>query len=154
MTENPQLANVNTVDPEGCEACADAGEWPCAYHEGFADGVEAMRRITIAAAHDPERWVQEVGGGRHTSACASHRDRPCDCPERTNLVYAAVHRCPCHAGLAYRRGDDAWDCAAILLGTADDSVRHTPLLPFVFYEIKSENQPSARGASTRPVPPS
>ncbi len=30
---------------------------------------------------------------------------------------------------------------------------HTDRLPFVFYEIKSEGQPSANGATTRPGPP-
>jgi len=76
------------------------------------------------------------------------------------LVYAATNRCPCGAGLAYLAGSQpmtgAWDCSAILLGTAVPSgqpgaVQHTDRLPFVFYEIKSELQPSARGATTRPA---
>jgi hypothetical protein len=82
---------------------------------------------------------------------------------KPKLVYAATHRCPCGAGLAYdpkaARKDPAaraWDCSAILLGTASPSgepgaVEHTARLPFVFYEIKGENQPSANGASTRPA---
>lgn len=78
---------------------------------------------------------------------------------RRRLVYAATKRCPCGAGLAYKSGanpfDGAWDCSAILLGEAipqgePGSVTHTARLPFVFYKIKSENQPSARGATTRP----
>lgn len=70
---------------------------------------------------------------------------------KTRLVYAAYDRCPCGAGLAYGgEAKDYWDCSAILLGTADESVTHTARLPFVFYEIKSENQPSAHGATTRP----
>jgi len=88
-------------------------------------------------------------------------------PLAERLVYAAVSRCPCGAGLAYDPagevgGEDgpfhkpnAWDCSAILLGTAipkgqPGAVQHTGVLPFAFYEIKSENQPSARGATTRP----
>lgn len=72
-----------------------------------------------------------------------------------NLVYAATSRCPCGAGLAYHKGagafgeDAYWDCAEILLGVADPAVQHTAMLPFIFYEIKSEKQPSAHGASTR-----
>lgn len=78
------------------------------------------------------------------------------------LVYAAHNRCPCGAGLAYDpHGGDKnsvfkfphngyWDCSAILLGTADKGVQHTAQLPFAFYEILSECQPSARGATTRP----
>lgn len=78
------------------------------------------------------------------------------------LVYSATARCPCGAGLAYPEGgpgDESsphrwpyngyWDCSAIMAGTADPEVTHTAKLPFAFYEIKSEDQPSARGASTR-----
>ena len=80
------------------------------------------------------------------------------------MIFAATSRCPCGAGLAYDdtcimepfRSASYWDCSAILLGTAipsgePGSVQHTDRLPFSFYEIKSENQPSARGATTRPV---
>lgn len=93
------------------------------------------------------------------------------------LIYAAFSRCPCGAGMAYpkngdypahaNRGDAGpfnwpfggwWDCSAILLGEAVEkgqpgSVEHTAVLPFAFYEIKSENQPSAKGATTRPEAP-
>lgn len=78
------------------------------------------------------------------------------------LVYAAFDRCHCGAGIAYPRdvqpfGETAyWDCSAILTGTAipdgqEGSVKHTDKLPFAFYEIKSEGQPSARGTTTRPA---
>lgn len=69
---------------------------------------------------------------------------------QARLTYAAGTRCPCGLGIAHRAGDDYWDCSGILLGTADPTVQHTAELPFVFYEIKSEYQPSARGATTRP----
>jgi hypothetical protein len=73
-----------------------------------------------------------------------------------DLVYAATSRCPCGAGLAYvPDGETVWDCSAILLGEAipsgqPGSVQHTGQLPFAFYEVKSEQQPSAQGATTRP----
>lgn len=82
------------------------------------------------------------------------------------LIFAASSRCPCGAGLAYDPlGEDAsspfkgpsyWDCSSIILGTAvasgqPGSVQHTDRLPFIFYEIKSEDQPSANGATTRPA---
>ena len=88
-------------------------------------------------------------------------------PLLDRLVFAAYSRCPCGAGLAYDpaaeepdsvfHGPSAWDCSAIILGTAVASgqpgaVQHTGKLPFAFYEIKSENQPSARGLTTRPAP--
>lgn len=82
------------------------------------------------------------------------------------LVYAATLRCPCGAGMAYPKNGDYpggepdgplrwpysgyWECSAILLGTADASVKHEAQLPFAFYEVKDEGQPSARGATTRP----
>jgi hypothetical protein len=76
------------------------------------------------------------------------------------LIYAATVRCPCGAGLAYDKDaadpfNGYWDCSALLLGEAvpkgqPGSVQHTAKLPFVFYEIKGENQPSAQGATTRP----
>lgn len=75
----------------------------------------------------------------------------------SDLIYAAAARCECGAGLAYVSGseDRCWDCSDILLGQAIPSgqpgaKKHTAKLPFVFYEIKSERQPSAGGMTTRP----
>lgn len=74
----------------------------------------------------------------------------------SDLIYAATSRCPCGAGLAHPRnagpwGDTAyWDCSAILTGTARIDITHEARLPFAYYEIKSEQQPSANGATTRP----
>jgi hypothetical protein len=75
------------------------------------------------------------------------------------LRYAATARCECGAGLAYPKDEPldlrgAWDCSAILTGRAVPSGQpgskvHIEPLPFMFYEIKSEDQPSARGATTR-----
>ncbi len=68
------------------------------------------------------------------------------------LIYSAYSRCPCGAGLAYAPGGEHyWDCSAILLGVANREVMHTGKLPFTFYEVKSELQPSAYGATTRPI---
>jgi hypothetical protein len=75
-----------------------------------------------------------------------------------DLMYAAYALCPCGAGLAYEKckgSNHYWDCSAILLGeakTLDEPgyVQHTGQLPFIFYEILSEIQPSAKGATTRP----
>jgi hypothetical protein len=77
----------------------------------------------------------------------------------SDLVFAATSRCPCGAGLAYPRNISAWgswDCSDILLGRAipkgqEGTKQHTGELPFTFYEVKSENQPSANGATTRPT---
>lgn len=70
------------------------------------------------------------------------------------LRFAAYDRCPCGAGVAYpknlvdMRGN--WYCSAILMGKADVKVEHTRPLTFMMYDIKSEDQPSANGATTRP----
>ena len=77
---------------------------------------------------------------------------------KKKLVYAAYSRCHCGAGLAYEVSmgpDGYWDCSDILLGKAIPKGEpgwqtHTAKLPFVFWEVKCENQPSANGATTRP----
>lgn len=69
------------------------------------------------------------------------------------LIFAALSRCPCGAGLAYPKDigiNGAWNCSAILMGIADTKTLHEDALPFAFYEVKSELQPSANGATTRP----
>lgn len=75
------------------------------------------------------------------------------------LVFAAGARCACGAGYAYPKGigamHGAWTCSDILLGRAKPSSdpeakTHDSDLPFAFYEVKSENQPSAQGQTTRP----
>lgn len=71
-----------------------------------------------------------------------------------DLAYAAYNRCECGAGLAHlidvTKNSQYWDCSAILTGEADPKVKHTAQLPFAFYDIKMEGQPSAYGATTRP----
>lgn len=68
------------------------------------------------------------------------------------LIYAATSRCICGAGLAYPKNISprgSWYCSAILTGTAEQGTSHDSGFPFAFYEIKSENQPSANGLTTR-----
>lgn len=70
------------------------------------------------------------------------------------LIYSAMNRCPCGHGLAYPDGcgiDHYWDCSAILKGIHGKGTKHTAQLLFSMYNIKSENQPSAKGATTRGV---
>lgn len=78
------------------------------------------------------------------------------------LVFSATARCRCGSGLAYPRksagharvradgllAQSAWICAAVLLGATDGGPGHDAY-PFALYEIKSDEQPSAGGASTR-----
>ena len=76
--------------------------------------------------------------------------------DEQDLVYAATQRCPCGYGLAHPKDCDvrhAWNCAGVLLGMVPLSLRtgisHRVGLSFMFYDVKSEGQPSARGATTR-----
>ena len=70
-----------------------------------------------------------------------------------DLVFAAFARCKgCGAGLAYPKNinmSGEWDCSAVLKGEYPPTKAH-PTYPFSFYEIKSDCQPSAGGATTRP----
>lgn len=79
---------------------------------------------------------------------------------RRFLRFSATARCECGAGLAYdvdlRDPFGSWECADILRGLAvpkgqEGAKVHSPPFPFSFYEIKSEDQPSAMGATTRPA---
>lgn len=70
------------------------------------------------------------------------------------LVYSARARCKgCGAGLAYPKNCGIrhyWDCSGVLTGKIQNPGKEHIQYPFAFYEIKSENQPSADGATTRP----
>lgn len=68
------------------------------------------------------------------------------------LIFAAYTNCPCGHGMSYPKTvgiKGSWYCSAILMGIADKDVLHEPALPFSFYDIKSEDQPSSNGATTR-----
>lgn len=68
------------------------------------------------------------------------------------LIYSAGARCAkCGAGLAYPKNCDPfhqWTCSAVLKNIGTDKGHDA--LPFAFYEVKDEGQPSANGATTRP----
>ena len=70
-----------------------------------------------------------------------------------DFTWAATARCRCGAGFCYpkftRDSHGAWFCSAILLGTAAADSEHDKAKPFAFWSIKSDEQPSANGASTR-----
>jgi hypothetical protein len=69
-----------------------------------------------------------------------------------DLTYAAGARCDlCQAGLAHPKDcgvNHQWTCSNVLKGIGTDKGHQA--FPFAFYEIKSENQPSAQGHTTRP----
>jgi hypothetical protein len=75
----------------------------------------------------------------------------------SELTYAATARCKCGAGYAYPKDSSPmgyWECSALLTHAAPMSEakeKHGEQLPFMYYSVKSENQPSANGATTRPA---
>jgi hypothetical protein len=82
------------------------------------------------------------------------RDELAKMPLEERLVYSAFAVCAvCKSGLAYDRylaePNGSWRCSRDLLGL-NMGIPH-PSLPFAFYDIKSENQPSANGQTTRPT---
>lgn len=110
---------------------------------------------TLKEIEEVEVKLKELRERAHEEYLSEGRGRPL--AER--LCYAAYARCKCGAGFAYDPygegtepfyGPDAWECSKILLKTADPAVRHSAAMPFMFYEVKSEDQPSAGGATTRP----
>jgi hypothetical protein len=105
---------------------------------------ELSRRISARAAIVEEREARVLSGD-HAAAFSADE-----------LRFVAFHRCPCGAGMAYPKNGSvrgAWHCSAVLRGTAaSTAIAHSPPLLFSVYEIKSENQPSANGATTRDEP--
>lgn len=105
------------------------------------------RMVAWRGARRRRRWAAE-----HDAAQAKADAGTCKDDE---LIYAAFGRCPCGAGMAYPKGIGGhgfWDCSDLLTGRARSNYggpRHTERLPFTFWEIKSDQQPSANGATTR-----
>ena len=70
------------------------------------------------------------------------------------LRYSAYDRCKkCNAGLAYPidcGGHHQWTCSNVLKDIGTDK-GHDAFL-FIMYSIKSEDQPSCNGNTTRPKP--
>lgn len=94
-----------------------------------------------------KRWVREHDLAQAKADAGNLKD--------SELIYAAMARCHCGAGMAYPRGIGGhgfWDCSGILTGRAMAGENtHCARLPFVFWSVKSESQPSANGATTRPT---
>lgn len=105
-----------------------------------------------------KRKADEVINAYHKEACQRFDTRWEAFEERglpfkdEDLIYAAFARCKkCNAGMAYPKGcgpSHQWTCSDVLKGIGTDGGHEA--LPFAFYEVKSENQPSANGATTRP----
>lgn len=130
-----------------------------------------MSRLEL---NDTERALVAEGDALEAQAKAKRQEaydlrdaRERERPLKDRLVFAARTYCHCGHGMAYDplnevgrdesspfKMADRWTCSAILLGIADQNLVHQDPLPFAFYELESENQPSAGGQTTRePIAP-
>lgn len=103
----------------------------------------------LAKADKLEAAAKALRENAHASKAERSRARPLV----DRLTFAAFDRCICGHGMAYDPDADPrptkWECSAILLDIADKKLMHQAALPFAFYEVKGENQPSSGGRSTR-----
>ncbi len=108
-----------------------------------------------AAARELSRRTNERAEAVGERVKRTQRADPTAAFRADELIFAAYERCACGAGMAYPIGcgvHDDWHCSAILRGTASREMAHSAPLPFSLYEVKSESQPSANGATTRDEP--
>lgn len=95
-------------------------------------------------AHDRATRAAEAAGKEFIAAVAQYF------AENEHFIFSAHSRCACGGPLFYREGggiDGSWSCWLAKNGA--DGKHET--FDFRFFEIKSECQPSAQGASTRPA---
>lgn len=132
--------------------------WIRADHEGDCHGEPSFERPWCNhTAHwklgpdAADAWMFSERDGLFKLLCAEDRPLTVD-----DLEWAATARCRCGAGYCYpkfiRDTHGSWMCSAILLGTAAAESEHDVAKPFTFWSIKSDDQPSANGATTRPRP--
>jgi hypothetical protein len=131
--------------------------WVAAVHGGECHGEPSFNRPWC---NHMAHW--KLGADSADGWLLKERDKMralLDAPDRPlvddDLEWAAVARCVCGAGLTYPKfiGDPqgSWICSAVLLGTAAAESEHDQAKPFSFWSIKSDVQPSANGATTRPT---
>lgn len=129
----------------------------------FISGEQTMTQHPIYGPLDTDEQI-EAAAKRIQDARDESYQRTFDVVEKmirdgvpftpAQLRYAATSRCQqCGVGLAYPLGSGpfaSWYCSERLLNPNDENNSHDTF-PFAFYSVKSEDQPSARGATTRPA---
>ena len=118
---------------------------------------EILKRADAIRATRTEQFLAEAAAVEARVSSLATKGVTSEHPGFTEaeLCFAAYDRCACGAGLAYPNKSGMhgrWDCSAILKGEAAHGTTHSGPYPFAFYSIKSEGQPSANGATTRPQP--
>ncbi len=113
-----------------------------------AHEIAAPKLARLMAQGNVDGWLAKYRD--ELRAVVAAPDRPLT---RDDLVYAATARCRCGAGYSYPKLDKdpggQWICSAVFLGAQAGS-EHDAAKPFAFWNIKSDDQPSANGQTTRP----
>lgn len=150
---------------------SSAETWKAA-EEMSASAVVLLRDITASSTPSEVREAAQRADEAARALHAHAHELTEDAADPKALLYSASSRCACGAGLAYivsRRArqaagwSDAWVCSKVLLGEVetrpagskggfesrgvDANGQEHVLLPWAFYEIKSERD----GLTTRPA---
>lgn len=124
---------------------------------GAAERAKAAARETADAEAEVQAAAAEGAartrlGHAFEAAASSVASRPLTAED---LTFSAGVRCRCTAGMAYATllslrvaGAAAWRCSAVLLGEVPGEGHD--VLPFAFYDVKSEGCHAAPHATTRP----
>jgi len=161
MANEWDLARPSAWSPQDAASPGGVGglRWP---GDGtYVIAAEDMRPFTMHEFVKPElkemapektddpAWLTKIRAGHAALLEAPDRAVTAD-----DLVWAATARCKCGAGYVYpnftRSPQGHWFCSASILGTAPAGSEHDCAKPFAFWSIKSDQQPSANGATTRP----
>ncbi len=146
---------TKTLGQVAYEAYADSTEWKSAVSGA------PLPQWDIQSDKIKEAWERGAAAARNyvVPPWPIVRPDPSRAYSADELRFSAHARCVCGAGLAYAKNDEpatqgAWRCAAALMHTlpvSDTYHGRHDVFPFATYEVKSEDQPSAKGATTRPA---
>ncbi len=125
----------------------------------LAANIAAYRAKYAAALADINAQIDTLTAKRDKLAAEIHAGHK---TFADGLIFSATARCKCGAGLCYEEGKTglggAWTCSVCVLADRAnlpmegwDKSAHQAF-PFREYEIKSEDQPSAMGQTTRSEP--
>jgi hypothetical protein len=110
-----------------------------------------IRKLRTAVCAQFEAQIEELKAKKLAALVSFNAAHP---TFEDGLIFSAVMRCKCGSGLCYAENEqtNCWDCHAVFSaqrkGEQPPAGEHTRYL-FYMYDIKSETQPSAGGATTR-----
>lgn len=149
MNESNQMQTLNTESAPSTPVTMEDYERTL---RAELDELEAKEKVVKEKLHRIWDGKAEVVKSRLKQAKQGKGDFQLD-----ELIFSAGARCEgCKGGLAYPKDigmHGSWYCSEVLLGRAPtlEAGKYHDELPFMFYEVKSEQQPSANGYTTRPA---